>query len=493
MRRILLFVLLGMVALLAACNVARPDAETTTPTQPVDPQDLPTATVEPTEEGGVGAGDGGEGTPVGGGAAGETPMPVDAVTLYFVALDDGGAQGEGIGCGDSLVGIPASPEVAPEPIEGALAALVDADPALYEDQGLYNALAESNLTLDEVVVDQAVTTVALSGDLVIGGVCDEPRVQAQIEATARQFFDVSEVRIIVNGDPLSVVFGQEPPPDVTPENPQANTAEIYLIALEDAGESGTLIGCQDSAVRVTVDIEPDGDPLVEALQALLLRGDDIAAENDLYNGLQNSELTVAEASVFDDGTASVALAGYVEVGGECDLPRIAAQLELTVLQFPEVEAVDITINDQPLDVVVGNSGLEPTEAEVYLVALEDAGEQGEEIGCGDSVVAVERMINPAADPLQAALEELLSIDTDFYLNTGFYNALYQSDLSLASLELGDDGTAYVDLTGDLMLGGTCDSPRVEAQIEQTALQFDDVTGVEVTLDGEPLADVLSQQ
>ncbi len=44
-----------------------------------------------------------------------------------------------------------------------------------------------------------------------------------------------------------------------------------------------------------------------------------------------------------------------------------------------------------------------------------------------------------------------------------------------------------------MLGGTCDSPRVEAQIEQTALQFDDVTGVEVTLDGEPLADVLSQQ
>ena len=60
------------------------------------------------------------------------------------------AAHKGIGCGDSLVGIPASPEVAPEPIEGALAALVDADPALYEDQGLYNALAESNLTLDEV-------------------------------------------------------------------------------------------------------------------------------------------------------------------------------------------------------------------------------------------------------------------------------------------------------------------------------------------------------
>lgn len=490
MRRISgLALLLVMAVLLAACGGRQPDVATTTPTVDPAPQDMPSATPEPPDTGSDGDG----ATPPSGGAAGETPMPVDVVTLYFVALEDAGARGELIGCDDSLVGVSATPEVAPEPIEGALAALINADPALYEGEGLYNALADSSLTLDEVVIEQGVATVALSGDLLIGGVCDEPRVQAQLEQTALQFLDVDEVQILVNGDPLSLVFGQEPPPGLTPEGPRASTAEVYLVALEDAGEMGTLIGCQDSAVPVTVEIEPEGDPLLEALEALLLRGDEIAAEHELYNGLQYSELTVAEASVFDDGTASVALEGYVEAGGECDLPRIAAQLELTVLQFPQVEAVDITINDQPLEVIVGGSGLTPAAVDVYLVALEDAGTQGEEIGCGDSIVAVQRVINPAAEPLQAALEELLAIEGDFYLNTGFYNALYQSDLSLESLELGDDGTAYIDLTGSLMLGGTCDNPRVEAQLEQTALQFDEVTAVEITLDGEPLDDVLSEQ
>jgi len=42
-----------------------------------------------------------------------------------------------------------------------------------------------------------------------------------------------------------------------------------------------------------------------------------------------------------------------------------------------------------------------------------------------------------------------------------------------------------------MLGGVCDAPRVEAQIEQTALQFSTVHEVAVFINDVPLEDVLS--
>jgi hypothetical protein len=45
----------------------------------------------------------------------------------------------------------------------------------------------------------------------------------------------------------------------------------------------------------------------------------------------------------------------------------------------------------------------------------------------------------------------------------------------------------------MMLGGTCDSPRFEAQIEQTALQFPTVTDVAVFINDVPMEDALSQK
>jgi hypothetical protein len=44
-----------------------------------------------------------------------------------------------------------------------------------------------------------------------------------------------------------------------------------------------------------------------------------------------------------------------------------------------------------------------------------------------------------------------------------------------------------------MLGGTCDAPRLAAQIEQTALQFSTVNDVAVFVNDVPLEDVLSQK
>ena len=131
-----------------------------------------------------------------------------------------------------------------------------------------------------------------------------------------------------------------------------------------------------------------------------------------------------------------------------------------------------------------------TRTDIYLVALEDAGQTGEEIGCGDSLVPVEVTFQPTVAPLTAALEELFAINTEFYGQSGLYSALYQSDLSVDSIDIDENRHATINLSGDLLVGGVCDEPRVEAQIEQTALQYDTIDTVSVTLNGDPLAESL---
>jgi hypothetical protein len=92
--------------------------------------------------------------------------------------------------------------------------------------------------------------------------------------------------------------------------------------------------------------------------------------------------------------------------------------------------------------------------------------------------------------LRAALEKLLSAKQQFYGESGYYNALYQSDLQVSSVVI-EQGKAIIHLTGSIVLGGTCDAPRVEAQIEQTALQFSTVNEVDVFVNDVPLEEALS--
>lgn len=134
----------------------------------------------------------------------------------------------------------------------------------------------------------------------------------------------------------------------------------------------------------------------------------------------------------------------------------------------------------------------PTVAKVkiYLIALEDNGKNGKKLATGDSLVGVEREIAPTLTPLQAALNELFLLKTRDYGQSGLYNPLYQSDLQVESAAI-TDGKAVIRLTGNLQLGGELDSPRVEAQIEETALQFSTVKDVEVFLNNKSLHDALS--
>lgn len=129
---------------------------------------------------------------------------------------------------------------------------------------------------------------------------------------------------------------------------------------------------------------------------------------------------------------------------------------------------------------------------IFLIALEDNGQSGTRVGCGDSAIPVTVTIPKTQGVLRAALEKLLSAKKQFYGESGYYNTLYQSDLQVAKVTI-EQGKAIIHLTGTIMLGGTCDAPRLEAQIEQTALQFSTVSDVVVFVNDVPLEDILSSK
>lgn len=130
------------------------------------------------------------------------------------------------------------------------------------------------------------------------------------------------------------------------------------------------------------------------------------------------------------------------------------------------------------------------KVKIFFIGIEDNGESGKKVGATDSVIPVTIDIEPTKAPLKAALSRLLSIDEQMYGQSGFYHSLYQSDLEIQSVVI-KEGEATIKLTGSLKLGGALDNPRVKAQIEETALQFDSVKKVTVFINGKEIDDVLS--
>ncbi len=128
----------------------------------------------------------------------------------------------------------------------------------------------------------------------------------------------------------------------------------------------------------------------------------------------------------------------------------------------------------------------PQMVKIFVIAVDDNGKTGIPVGCGDSAVPVQVEIPPTQGVLKAALQALLSVKDQYYGQSGLYNALYQSDLRVDSVSIDNSGKASVYLTGSLVMGGECDTPRVRAQVEQTVLQFPTVKVVAIFINGKPL-------
>jgi hypothetical protein len=139
-----------------------------------------------------------------------------------------------------------------------------------------------------------------------------------------------------------------PIPSLPTQTPTDMTVKVFLIAVEDQGRSGVLVGCGDSAVAVSMHVPFSTGMLRAALESLLAIHDQYFGESGLYNALYQSRLAVGDITI-NSGTATIHLSGTLTLGGECDSPRVEAQLKQTALQFPTVHSALIFINDRPLE------------------------------------------------------------------------------------------------------------------------------------------------
>jgi Sporulation and spore germination len=140
--------------------------------------------------------------------AATTPTSVPAgggttqVKIFLIAVGDNGVSGPKIGCGDSAVGVVRVVPATKAPLTAALNELLSLHDQNYGQSGLYNSLYQSHLRLESVAIAGGVATIKLTGTLLLGGVCDDPRVDAQLTNTALQFSTVHSVDISLNGKPL---------------------------------------------------------------------------------------------------------------------------------------------------------------------------------------------------------------------------------------------------------------------------------------------------
>jgi len=116
------------------------------------------------------------------------------------------------------------------------------------------------------------------------------------------------------------------------------------------------------------------------------------------------------------------------------------------------------------------------------------------VGCQDSLVPVTGLDignQPTTeDKISAALGKLFAIHDQYYGESGLYNALYQSHLSVDRVTL-DGSRAVVHISGTFQLGGECDTPRVLGQIQSTVMQFPGITRADIVYQGNLLSIVLS--
>ena len=134
------------------------------------------------------------------------PEQVGPLTVYYVAVGDNGISGPRIGCGDSLVATTTAPvrftdQVGPS--VGTLLANKNRDIGM---SGLINVLYKSSLTYVAGELDGSTITIWLTGQFMLGGVCDIPRAKAQLEYTAMAASGATSAQVFINGRPIDEVL-----------------------------------------------------------------------------------------------------------------------------------------------------------------------------------------------------------------------------------------------------------------------------------------------
>lgn len=151
--------------------------------------------------------------------------------------------------------------------------------------------------------------------------------------------------------------------NAAPSHPATNSTEttggaktrlhLYFIALGDNGASGTKLGCGDSLIESDTDAIGTTNKLQETFQRLLASHDQTYGDTGLYNALYESQLSYVSGSVSGD-TVTVKLTGTIKQAGECDTPRIQAQLTQAAEAATGAKHAVIDVNGKPLSKVLSN-------------------------------------------------------------------------------------------------------------------------------------------
>lgn len=131
-------------------------------------------------------------------------------------------------------------------------------------------------------------------------------------------------------------------------------------------------------------------------------------------------------------------------------------------------------NKSPRDKIDQSQFEGETTLKVAVVKLEDNGVSGEKIGCGDSIIYIDKTAEGIkledSRKVQLALKELFAIG-ETAVDGPYYNGLqYATGLKVESVnesENPDKTTIEVNISGEMASGGTCDDPRITEQIMST--------------------------
>jgi hypothetical protein len=125
------------------------------------------------------------------------------IKIYLVALGDNGKTGKKIGCDDSLIAVTRDIKKTTSPLTAAIRELLLTPQHPDGSPNLENFWKGNKLKVISVSLVNGTATIRLSGQVFVAGVCDEPRIQSQIEATARQFRTVKNVKVFIGKQTLA--------------------------------------------------------------------------------------------------------------------------------------------------------------------------------------------------------------------------------------------------------------------------------------------------
>lgn len=128
---------------------------------------------------------------------------------------------------------------------------------------------------------------------------------------------------------------------------QTSALSLFYVALGDNGKAGERVGCGDSLVMDTTGPVHFTDQVSASFSRLLANHQRSLGQSGLYNALYQSRLRFVDYTKMGD-VITIRLSGHLTSSGECDDPRMVAQLERTATVAAGTGHARVLVNDTPL-------------------------------------------------------------------------------------------------------------------------------------------------